>query len=515
MKKEALSRREALKGVGVLGVAGLAMIGSTSLSASAVDKKDVKFDEEYDVIVIGSGFAALAAGIKAAQRGNTVLMIEKMGRLGGNSTINGGVFTVVDSKKQHNEGIKDSKELFLKDTLKAGLNINHTDLLETIVKRSKDALALTEECGAKYRERLEHLGGHSVPRSYSTANGSGSGIVLPMIDYFQKLKGAKVLKRTKFDDFVIDGDRVVGVVVRENYRFDSKLYNDDLENKTGVKKVFKAKKGVVLASGGFCRDKFYRKQQDPRLHADVDSTNQPGATAGALLKAFEIGAVPVQVSWIQFGPWACPDEKGFGVSAMFNVNATFRYGISVDPRTGKRYMDELADRKTRADAMFKVIDTKKNIFPINICDDVAAQKLLEKHREKPLEAGTVKKFNTIEELAKAYGIPAEQLKKTIKTYNDGVKAGKDEFGKPVHTLGGATISKAPFYATRGVPKLHHTMGGLKINEKAQVISTKTDKPIPGLYAAGEITGGVHGASRLGSVAITDCLTFGMIAGENI
>ncbi len=505
------SRRDFVK----LGVAGVGALALGSSANAATDAKKIKYDGEYDVIVVGSGFAALAAGIKAAKKGYSVLMLEKMGRLGGNSTINGGVFTVVNSKKQKAEGFKDSKELFMKDTLKAGLNINHTDLLETIADRSKDALALTEECGAKYRKKLVHLGGHSVPRSYSTDNGSGSGIVIPMTKYFEKLPNAKILKRTKFDDFIMDGDRVVGVEVREKYRFNPKLFSDDLENTSGKKKFYKAKKGVVLASGGFCRDKFYRKQQDPRLHADVDSTNQPGATAGVLLKAFDIGAVPVQVSWIQFGPWACPDEKGFGVTALFNVAANFRYGISVDPRNGKRYMNELADRKTRADAMFKMIDTKKDIYPINISDSAAVAKLLPKHRDKPLEAGVIKKFDTIDDLAKFYKIPADELKKTIKAYNDGVKAGKDEFGKPVHTLGGATISKPPFYGTRGVPKLHHTMGGLKINKKAQVISAKTQKPIPGLYAAGEITGGTHGASRLGSVAITDCLTFGMIAGENI
>ncbi len=505
------SRRNFVK----LGAVAAGAVALNSVANASVNQNDIKYDGEYDVIVIGSGFAALAAGIKAAQRGNNVLMIEKMGRLGGNSTINGGVFTVVDSKKQHAEGIKDSEELFLKDTLKAGLNINHVDLLKTIVKRSKDALALTEECGAKYREKLEHLGGHSVPRSYQTDNGSGSGIVIPLTKYFQKLPNAKVLKRTKFDNFVMDGDRVVGVEVREGYRFNSKLYSDDLENKTGKTKFYKAKKGVVLASGGFCRDKFYRKIQDPRLHEDVDSTNQPGATAGVLLKAFDIGAVPVQVSWIQFGPWACPDEKGFGVTALFNVAANFRYGISVDPRTGKRYMNELADRKTRSDAMFKVIDTKKDIYPINMSDSTAVAKLLPNHRDKPLQAGVVKKFETIDELAKFYKIPADELKKTIKAYNDGVRKGKDEFGKPVHALGGAVMEKPPFYATRGTPKLHHTMGGLKINTKAQVISTRTQKPIPGLYAAGEITGGTHGASRLGSCAITDCLTFGMIAGENI
>ena len=512
MEKSKLSRRDALKGVASLGL----LAGASTLMANESPKaKDVKFDESYDVVVIGSGFAGLAASIRAAQRGNSVLMIEKMGRLGGNSVINGGVFTVVNSKKQKQEGIKDSKELFMKDCLKAGLNLNHKELLGTIADRSHEALKITLDCGAEYRPKLEHLGGHSVPRSYSTANGSGAGITIPMTKTLEGMKNVKIVRRTKFDDFVLDGDRVIGVVVREKYKFNPDLYSDDWENKSGKKKIIKANKGVILASGGFCRDKFYRQQQDPRLDPGYDSTNHPGATAGVLLKAFDIGATPVQVSWIQFGPWACPDEKGFGTSAMFNVNGTFRYGISVDPRNGKRYMNELADRKTRADAMFNMISTKDDIYPINICDDTPVQNMLPVHRDKPIAAGVVKKFNTIDELAAYYKIPAKALKETIAKYNAGVKAGKDEMGKPVNMLGGATISKAPYYAVRGVPKLHHTMGGLKINTKAQVISARNGKPIPGLYAAGEITGGTHGASRLGSVAITDCLTFGMIAGENV
>ncbi len=263
------SRRDFVK----LSVAGAGALALGTSAVAATDEKQVKYDGEYDVIIIGSGFAGLAAGVKAQEKGYSVLMIEKMGRFGGNSTINGGVFTVVNSDKQKKEGFKDSKELFLKDTMKAGLNINHTDLLETIADRSKDAYDLTVKCGAKYRDKLEHLGGHSVPRSYSTDNGSGSGIVIPMTKYFQKLNNVKAIRRCKFDDFITDGDKVVGVEVREGYKFDSKLYSDDLENTTGKKKFYKAKKGVILASGGFCRDKFYRKQQDPRLHAEVDSTN--------------------------------------------------------------------------------------------------------------------------------------------------------------------------------------------------------------------------------------------------
>ncbi|QDF28935.1 flavocytochrome c [Halarcobacter anaerophilus] len=506
-----VSRRNFFK-IGAVG-AGMIALGSTAANA---DTKKVKYDEEYDVVIIGSGFAALSAAITSAEKGNKVVIVEKMGRIGGNSVINGGLLAVVHSPKQKAEGVQDSVELYMKDSMKAGRNINHPELLKVIATRSNDALNLVQKCGAKFYDKLSHLGGHSVPRTYLSANGSGSGIVIPMFNYLKKMPNVTIKRRTKFEEFILDDTgSVVGILAKEKYRFDSKLKDDDRENKTGKEKYYKAKKGVVMASGGFSRDIFYRKQQDPRISDDADSTNQPGATAGALLKAFEVGAVPVHVSWIQFGPWACPDEKGFGAASNFNINATFRYGISVNAKTGKRYMNELADRRTRATAMFKLVNDNKN-YPINICDQTAVDNIIPELAEKALKAGVVKKYNTIEDLAAAYGIPLKELKETIKQYNNYVKAGKDpDFGKPVDKADGVQIAKAPFYGTKGVPKLHHTMGGLKINTKAQVISTKTKEPIPGLYAAGEITGGTHGASRLGSCSIPDCLVFGMIAGENI
>lgn len=509
-----ITRRSFVK-MGAVG-AGMLALGNTAVNAASIDEKGVKYDGEYDVIIIGSGYAALSAGITAAEKGKSVLMVEKMGRIGGNSVINGGLLAVVGSPKQKAEGVQDSEEIYINDSMKAGKSINHVDNLRVIVQRGNDALNLTLKCGAKYYDKLSHLGGHSVPRTYLASNGSGSGIVLPMISYFKKLPNAKLKNKTKFDDFIMDDSgRVVGVSVREKYKFDKKSTDDHTENKGGKRKYYKAKRGVILASGGFCRDIFFRKMQDPRIADTIDSTNQPGATAEVMMKAFEAGAVPVHVSRIQFGPWACPDEKGFGAASNFNINATFRYGISVDISTSKRYMNELADRLTRATAMFKVINNEDK-FPINICDQSAVDKIIPEIAKKSLKAGVVKKFDTIDALAAEYKLDAAVLKKTIAEYNGFVKAGKDpEQGKPVDKADGVQIVKAPFYATRGVPKLHHTMGGLKTNTKAQVISSDTKKPIPGLYAAGEITGGTHGASRLGSCSIPDCLVFGMVAGENI
>ena len=515
MQKQ-ISRRDLLK-LSMAGVGALAL-GAVNAQASAVDAKDVKFDEEWDVIIIGSGFAGLAAGLKAAQKGSKVLILEKMGRIGGNSVINGGGMAVANNPVQAKTNIKDSKELFIADCLKAGLGINHTELLETLVDRGMDAYNFLVENGVQFKEHCAHFGGHSVARSMLTTNDSGSGYIQPMLEKFEgfKDKGCELRRRAKFDDFVMDEGRVAGVVIREEYKFDPNLYSDDLENTSGTKKTLKAKKGVVLAAGGFCRDKFYRKLQDPRIPDDVDSTNHAGATAGVLLKAFEIGAYPVQVDWIQFGPWASPDEKGFGAAPILTQQGTFKYGIAVDVRTGKRFMNELADRKTRADAEFKILRDDPKAYPITFADTKMAFKdLSEEVVSKGMAGGkVVGECASLDEIASKYGVPADALKESVKKYNEGVRAKKDEFGKQESAL--SEINEAgPFYVIRLSPKPHHTMGGLKINAKAEVISSKTNKPIPGLYAAGEITGGTHGASRLGTVAITDCIVFGMIAGENL
>jgi len=505
-----MSRRNFVK-MSLMGAGALALSSAEAQAATT----EPKWDEEWDVVVIGSGFSGNAAAIVSAEKGNKVLMIEKMGRIGGNSIINGGIFCVPMSPKQESQKIKDSKELFFKDVLKAGRNLNHPEMVELMFTRANDARKLVEKCGAKFRDFLEQSGGHSVPRGYKTTNGTGGGIIQPMQEYFTKIKGCEVRTRVKFDRFVTDADgSVIGVQVRDGYRFDTKLFSDDLENKTGTTKFIKAKKAVVLAAGGFSSDKIYRKLQEPLIPNNAQTTNHAGATAGAMLQAFKVGGYPVHVSHLQFGPWASPDESGYGLASKFNVTASFRYGISVDKKTSKRYMNEIADRKTRADKMYQIIGDDGN-YPIHFCDSRPVKHMLPEQFEKLLQSGALKKFDTLDALAKEYGLNAAVLKETVTQYNGYVKAGKDPDFNKILPSDGTDISVAPFYAMRGVPKLHHCMGGVDITTKAQVLSSETNKPIKGLFAAGEVTGGTHGASRLGSCGILDCLVCGMVAGENI
>jgi flavocytochrome c len=266
-------------------------------------------------------------------------------------------------------------------------------------------------------------------------------------------------------------------------------------------------KGVVLASGGFSADIPFRSIQTPAFGKDVMTTNQPGATAEVIKESLKISALPVQLSHIQLGPWTSPDEDGFGLAPFFCIGAGFPYGIIVDPATSKRFVNELGNRYERSMAILKMGHPV-----VCLTDSIGAQHSLEKNLGKL--SPTLKKHESIQEMAKEYSMDPQVLKETINSYNDGVEKGKDEeFGKPLRD-DLAPIVKFPLYSVRLWPKVHHCMGGLHINEEAQVMHVD-GYPIGKLFAAGEVTGGVHGGDRLGSCATLDCIAFGRIAGHNV
>lgn len=457
--------------------------------------------EEHDVIVIGSGFAGLSAAIEASVMGCDVLVLEKMRIPGGNSAISGGLFAAAGSPLQAEARIEDTPELMLHDMLKAGTDLNHKELAKRVANRSAETLQWTiDYLGVQYRNTLNHLGGHSVPRTYITKTGTGSGIIQPMLEKCRHL-GIEVRMRTQLLHFITtDSGKVEGVCVRSGYHFPN--------SESGEMRSIKARKGVVLATGGFGSDVRFRTIQDPRLTENIDTTNQAGSTSEGLVAAIEAGATPLQLCWVQLGPWASFDEKGWGVGSMFTLLAGFPYGIMVDANTGKRFINEVTDRRLRTDAMLEDDRT-----PVAIVDSLGVQHATT--LEKCLKRGVVKAFDSIEELASYNMIPLSALQETLEMYKLHLQHGRDaEFGRPL-SPDLKPIEKPPFYSIRLLPKVHYCMGGIRIDTYARVIHIGTGEPIPGLYAAGEVVGGVHGASRLGSNSIVDCLVFGRIAGKNI
>lgn len=507
------SRREFLSTLSLL----TATAAMPSFATADIKNADIKWDEEWDVLVVGSGFAGSAATCQSLDEGAKTLMIDKMPVLGGNSAINGGAFAVVNSSFQKDRGIKDSYELYIKDILKAGLGLNRIDLVEVIAKGGASAYQFTLDKGVYYRNALGQFGGHSVPRTIWPEINSGGKITIPLQEYAMK-HGAIIRTRVILDDFVFDDSgKVIGAKVRENYDFNFDTNISEDENKSGVVKYYKVNGGIVMASGGFAYDIKFRQTIDPKLTADLDCTNHYGATAYALKTMMKHGVQTVDLNWIQLGPWGSPDEKGFGIAPVFAIPA-FSYGVMVDARTGKRFVNELADRKIRSDAILKIHKNADGSIthPVVICDSVGAQGTTKANVYRGIHKGVIKVFDTIEELAQYYNIPYDGLKKTIDDYTRYAKHGKDEeFGKPFFKFKDIIpdLTKPPFYAWKALPKVHHTMGGVKIDTEARVYG-KYDKPIVGLFAAGEAVGGPHGASRLGSCAIPDCLVFGRIAGKN-
>jgi len=450
--------------------------------------------KSVDVAIVGSGFAGLAAAIEAANTcPGQVVLIEKMPTPGGNSVMNAGQVAVVGNKRQLDAGIQDSVQLMTNDMLKAGVDLNHPNLLRKMISTSNDLVEWTEkELGIQYRDRVTQLGGHSVPRTLSTMNASGRDIIDPMLQKIKTMPNVQLFLDTSFKDFIMsnDGKDVEGIrVVQDEEEID-----------------LICSRGVVLATGGFSADVAFRAIQNPSFGEKIMTTNQPGATAEVLKAALKIGAMSVQLSRIQLGPWTSPDEEGFGKAPFFCLGAGFPYGIIVDPDTNKRFVNELGDRYTRSMAILKEVG-----HPV-ICltDAEGAQHSLEKDLTKCEPA--VKSHGTIAELANAYGMNPNILQLTVDEYNAGVEQGKDSYGKPLRE-DLLPIVKGPFYATRLWPKVHHTCGGVHIDEEARVMHID-GHPIGGLFGAGEFAGGVHGGDRLGSCATLDCLSFGRIAGHN-
>jgi flavocytochrome c len=464
-------------------------------------KHQVKnWDESADVVVIGSGFAGLTAAIEARNAGASVIILEKMKAPGGNSIISDGGIAAAGTPMQEKAGIKDSPELMYADMLKAGLGLNYPQLVREVAEKSNEVLQWSiDYLGVKYLDRVDQFGGHSVPRCYTVLKVSGATIIKQQLIKAREL-GTEVKTQRYLQAFIRDPEgRVCGVRVRDGYDYKRK--------DSGSDKHIRARKAVVLATGGFGADIAFRAAQDPRLTEKIDTTNKRFATAEALKEALKLGATPVHLSQIQLGPWASPDEKGFGVGPAFSDYIVFLYGIVVDSIHGKRFVNELADRKVLSDAILNVGQP---------CIGIADKKAVEQsgwNIDRCLKKGVVREFNRLEELASYYGLPYKALKATAEKYNNYVKNKLDEeFGKPFPP-NTAPMTNPPYYGIRLWPKVHHTMGGVQINVRGQVIDLN-QVPIKGLYAAGEVTGGVHGACRLGSCAITDCLVFGRICGRN-
>ncbi|MTJ80110.1 MAG: flavocytochrome c [Telmatospirillum sp.] len=507
MSKTEVSRRSLLQAVTVGAVAvggGAALNMAVPGTAEALVRKlPGNWDETWDVIVVGSGFAGLAAAAESAAAGAKTILLEKMPSYGGNSIINGGVFAAWDDKWHYREKLNlgtDSPEQHFQDILKGGDYYSIPELAKLVADGSADALAwVVDEGGAELRPTVTRAGGHTAYRTHAAKSGVGREYT----EALRKIAEKHGVKPT------------LGTEVTWIWRADADPKSPVLgvEVKRGKKVMnLKANKAVILASGGFSQNVDMRMSHNPRLTSDYNCTNHKGATGEIHKFAQAVGADTLQMNFIQLYPYAEPETGLLDAQAVYPFNGP-GYGILYVSKQGKRFVNELERRDVVAYAQINLGKDAKPTWSIFTEAMILPMGGAPEEIEDGLKRGRFVKADTIPELAQKCKIPSDTLVDTVNKYIQYHKDGKDpEFNKPI-TPAMFSLEKGPYYAIAQWPAVHFCMGGLRTNAKTQVIDV-FGSPIPKLYAAGEVVGGVHGSNRLGSNAIPTCIVFGRTAGRN-
>lgn len=490
----------------VLGAASALLAPSLVHAAPASERK---WDEMTDVLVVGSGFAGMAAALSAAESGAKVMVIEKMPVLGGNSSISGGMFAVPGSSVQKAQGIEDSPEKLEADMARIGQGLGDPEHIRFVCEKAAETFEWTKNViGVEWNTHLTGKGGHSAARCMVTKQGTGQGILAPCQAKL-RAQGVPLRTRVYLEKIFREADgRVTGVQVREGWRFG--------KPGSGTVKTIGVTRGVVLAFGGFGADVKYRQRLDPKLGAAFLTTNQPGATSEGLRMASRIGANVIQADWIQCLPSCSPVEKGMGLASHFATISGSLFGLWLDSKSARRFVNEFGDRKVCTDAILGVINRGGKALALSDQNGLDQLELVRPGvASKILASGALRKFDSLSDLARAYQMDAKALEATVSRYNALLAGGKDsDFGRRFDAKA-KPLGTAPFYVSEMSPKVHHCMGGVATNVQTAVLDVETDQPIPGLFAAGECVGGIHGAVRIGACAVMDCLVNGREAGRRV
>ncbi|WP_294066249.1 flavocytochrome c [uncultured Fusobacterium sp.] len=434
-----------------------------------------------DVVVVGGGGAGLSAAIAAREKGAEVVLVEKMLMLGGNTNYATAGINAANTKLQKKLGIEDNAELFYKDTMKGGKNVNNPELVKKLTADSANIIDWLTERGADLSE-VVFTGGQSAKRTHRPTGGQAVGpVIVDALAETAEKDGIDVRTESEVTKLIKTGDKVTGVEVKHK----GETYNITA-------------KAVVMATGGFGANAKMVAEYKPSLEG-FGSTNSPAITGDGIKMVKAVGGDLVDMTEIQTHPTVVHKKTAMITEAVRGEGA-----ILVN-REGKRFVSELETRDVVSKAELE--QTGKSAFLV--FDQEVREKLgaINGYVRK----GFTVEGATVEELAGKIGVDPKGLVETMAKYNGYVKAGEDkDFGK---TALPRELVKAPFYAIEVSPAVHHTMGGVRINTNAEVL-TADGKVIPGLFAAGEITGGVHGANRIGGNAVTDITVYGKTAGEN-
>ncbi|MPW25448.1 flavocytochrome c [Alkalibaculum sp. M08DMB] len=513
----------------------------------ADSSKGKAIEKTADVIVVGGGGAGLAAAVSAAENGASVILIEKSIALGGNTLRSGGGYNTYDPERQESIEMNDTllKELKgyleadpkeygdfaptfevlqgqIEDYIKSGdtslfdsaeLHAIHTyiggkrtdlegneitvdyELVKTYTSNTLPTLNWLEDIGVGIRDDVSTILGALWPRSHMGDKHLGTTFLDPLEKKAVEL-GAEIMLETSGEELIEKDGKVVGVKATKS---------------DGTSVTLNASKGVVMATGGFGENPEMRQKYNvywPEMPLTMKSTNTPNATGDGIVMGEKVGANLVGMGFIQLMPSSHPETGALSGGVWGSAETQ----VFVN-KEGKRFVNEYSERDVLAKAALLQED---QLFYI-ICDENTAgitpdgKNIWGDNIEDLIANKSIYKADTLENLAKQLGMSDDALVKEIDKYNGfSEKENDPEFGKSNF---GAKIETGPFYATPRSPSVHHTMGGLAIDTSARVLD-ENNKPISGLYAAGEVTGGIHAGNRLGGNAISDIMTFGKISGES-
>jgi fumarate reductase flavoprotein subunit len=483
---ESIKRRTFVKGAALTGatvaVAGLA---GCSYKEAADARKNPESVDTYDLVVLGTGGAGLCAAIAAHDDGaKNVVIIEKMPVAGGNTMHSSSGMNASETAAQKKAGIEDTNELFISDTYSGGHNVGEMLLIEYMCDHSNDAIEWLSDHGIVL-DNLGKMGGASVKRCHRPTDGSAVGLTLvPGLLKNVDERNIPVLYNRRATKLITSGDAVTGVVV---------------EDEDGETTTFNAK-AVVIATGGFGYNRTWIEKYKPEIK-DFPSTNTSGSMGDGCAIAEAVGAKLVDMQYIQTHPTVEQTTSTLVAEAIRGAGA-----IMVNSQA-KRFYTEEGTRDMVSNAELE----QPGKFSWCVFDQTVFDKY--KACSKYKKMGLTKESDTLEGLAKECELDAATFAATVADWNSVVKGEKtDDFGRtPQETV--KPIETPTFYAVKIAPGIHHTMGGIHVNTDAQALRSD-ESVIPGLYAAGEVTGGLHGANRLGGNAVCDIVVNGLHAGKN-
>lgn len=439
--------------------------------------------KNYDVIIMGGGSAGLNAALVIKQAGYSPVVIEKMPKVGGNSIKSSSGMNASETQFQRQQGILDHNEGFYQETLLGGHGTNDPALLRYFVDHSAQAIQWLDSLGIML-DQLTMLGGMTTKRTHRPHDGSAIGgyLMHHLYDEIQRLNIPLMTETTVMALLQDEQKHLTGVTVQQKDQMQDIMAS-----------------AVVIASGGFGANRDWISQYRPELKETV-TTNSPGNVGDGIRLAESVGADTVDMAEIQIHP-TVHQETG-----MLIGEAVRGEGAILVNQAGERFANELAPRDVLSQAIKNQPGQKAYLlFDAGVRERVPALNFY-------AARGLVTMSDSVEALAKQLGLPGTQVVDTVNAWNQAVQTGEDRAYKRIfpdpHPL-----EVGPFGGIPVAPGIHFTMGGIKTNPHAEVL-TKTGQIIPGLFASGEVVGGLHGKNRLGGNAIAETVVFGTRAGQS-